>query len=80
MNGRHLGERVAHLVVDGALRNFASFDVGDGNTQRKRNRSGREHLIAVGNEQQKIWPPCGKRVGQAENGDADGLGHARVGV
>ena len=49
---------------------------------RKRERDGgwSEHLVAVGDEQQQIGTPCGERVGQAEDGDADGLGHAGVGV
>ena len=61
-------------------RHFAAFDVGDGNAQRERNRGGRQHLVAVGDQQQQVGPPCGERVGQAEDGDADGLGHAGVGV
>ena len=75
-----LGESVAHLVVDGALADFAAFDVSDGNAQRDRNRRRREHLVAVGDEQQQVGTPGGERVGQAEDGDADGLGHAGVGV
>ena len=39
-----------------------------------------QHLVAVGDEQQQIGPPRGERVGQAQNGQADGLGHAGVGV
>jgi hypothetical protein len=61
-------------------RDFAAFDVGDGNAQGERNRGGRQHLVAVGDEQQQIGPPGGERVGQAEDGHADGLGHAGVGV
>ena len=80
VNVRQLGESVAHLVVDGALAHFAAFDVGDGNAQSERGRCGREHLVAVGDEQQQIGPPGGERVGQAEDGEADGLGHAGVGV
>ncbi len=75
-----LGEGVAHLVVNGALADLAAFDVGDGNAQRESNRCGRQHLIAVGDEQQQIGPPCRERVGQPEDGDADGLGHAGIGV
>ena len=41
---------------------------------------GRKHLVAVGDQQQQVGTPCGERIGQAENGDADGLGHAGVGV
>ena len=41
---------------------------------------GREHLVAVGDEQQQIGTPGGEGVGKAENGHADGLGHAGVGV
>ena len=75
-----LGESVADLIVDSSLRDFATFDVGDGNAQGQRNGSGRHHLIAVGDEQQQVWTPGGERVSQAEDGDADGLGHAGVGV
>src|ERR1039458_4774321 len=31
-------------------------------------------------EQQQVWTPGSERVSQAEDGDADGLGHAGVGV
>ena len=75
-----LGEGVAHVVVDGALADFAAFDVGDGDAQGERDGCGRQHLVAVGDEQQQVGTPGGERVGQAEDGDADGLGHAGVGV
>jgi hypothetical protein len=75
-----LGEGVAHLVVDGALADFAAFDVGDGNAQSEGNGGGGQHLIAVGDEQQQIGAPGGERVGQAQDGEADGLGHAGIGV
>jgi hypothetical protein len=75
-----LGEGVAHLVVDGALADFAAFDVGDGDAQGESDGGGRQHLVAVGDEQQQIGPPGGERVGQAQDGEADGLGHAGVGV
>ncbi len=80
MDVGQLGEGVAHLVVDGALADFAALDVGDGNAQGQGNGGGGEHLVAVGDEQQQVGPPGGERVGQAEHGEADGLGHAGVGV
>ena len=80
MDVRQLGERVAYVVVDCALLDFAALDVRDGNTQSERDRGGREHLIAVGDEQQQVRPPGGERVGKAEDGEADGLGHPGVGV
>ena len=61
-------------------RDFAAFDVSDGNAERERDGSGREHLVAVGDEKQQVGTPGGERVGQTEDGDADGLGHSSVGV
>ena len=78
MDVAHLGERVAHGIVDGAFADFAAFDVGDGNAKGQRNCSGSQHLVAVGNEQKRsgrIWPEA---VRQAESSHADGLGHADV--
>ncbi len=46
----------------------------------ERNRGWREHLVAVGDQQQQVGAPCGEGVGQAEDGHADGFGHAGVGV
>jgi hypothetical protein len=77
---RELGQCVAHLVVDGALRNFAAFNMSDGNAQRNRDRRRRQHLISIGNQQQNVGPPGSQCIGQAEDREADGLGHAGVGV
>jgi hypothetical protein len=75
-----LGEGIAHLVVDGALAYFAAFDMGNGNAQSESGRCGRKHFVAVGDQQQQIGAPGGEGVGQAQDGEADGLGHARVSV
>ena len=75
-----LGEGVADLVVDGALADFAAFDVGDGNAQGERDGGGGQHLVAIGDEQQQVGTPGGERVGEREDGDADGFGHAGIGV
>jgi hypothetical protein len=75
-----LGERVAHLVVDGALAHFAAFDVGYGNAHGQRGGSGSQHLVSVCDEQKEIGPPCRERIGQAENRETDCLGHAGIGV
>ena len=58
MNVGQLGEGVADLVVDGALADFAAFDVRDGNAQRERDAGGRQHLVAVGDEEQQIGTPA----------------------
>ena len=46
----------------------------------KRDRCGRQHLVAVGDQQQQVGPPRGQCVGQAEDREPDRLGHPRVGV
>ena len=74
------GESVANVVVDGALADFTTLDVSDGNAQGESDGCRREHLIAVGDQQQHIGTPGGEGVSQAEDGDADGLGHAGIGV
>jgi len=49
-------------------------------SQGECDRGRREHLIAVGDQQQNVRAPGGERVGQAEDGEADGFGHPGVGV
>jgi hypothetical protein len=61
-----LGEGVADGVVDGALADFAALDVGDGDAQGEGDGGGREHLVAVGDEQQQVGPPGAERIGEAE--------------
>jgi len=68
------------VVVDGALGDFSALDVGDGDAQGEGDGRGGEHLVAVGDEEQDVWPPRGERIGETENGDADGFCHAGVGV
>jgi len=75
-----LCERVAHLVVDRALRNLASFNVRDGNAQCQSYRSRSQHLVPVGDEQQNVGTPCRECIGKPENRNPDRLGHAGVGV
>ena len=75
-----LGEGVADGVVDGALRDFAAFNVSDGDAEGEGDGGWGEHLIAVGNEEEEVRTPGGECVGQAEGGEADGLGHAGVGI
>ncbi len=76
----HFSERVSNGVVDGALADLATLDVGDGDTQGKGDGGGREHLVAVGDEQEEVGAQISEQVGKAEHGDADGLGHSDVGV
>ena len=80
VDGCEFGEGVADVVIDGALGDFAAFNVSDGDAQREGNGGWGEHLIAVGDEQQNVRAPGGKRVGKTEDGEADGLGHTGVGV
>ncbi len=58
-----LGEGVADLVVDGALADFATFDVGDGNSQSERDAGGCHHLVAIGDEEHEVGTPGSERVG-----------------
>ena len=51
---RHLGESVADLVVDGALADFAAFDVRHGDTQCECHRRRSQHLVAIGDQQQQV--------------------------
>ena len=76
----HLGDGVAHGVVDGAFADFAAFDVRDGNAQGERDAGGGEHLVAVGDEQEQVGAHLRERVGEAEDGEAHRLGHAGIGV
>ena len=47
---------------------------------RESYRRRRKHFIAVSDQQQQIGTPCGESVREAECGEANGLGHACVGV
>ena len=76
----HLGERVSDGVVDRAFADLATLDVGDGDAQGKGDGCGREHFIAVGDEQEEVGAQIAEQVGEAEHGDADGLGHSDIGV
>ena len=53
-----LGDRVADLVVDGALADFAAFDVGDGDAQGERDAGGGHHLVAIGDEEHEVGTPA----------------------
>ena len=77
---RELGQSVTDVVVDGSLANLAAFDVGDGNAQSERDGRGRHHLVAIRNEEKQVGTPCGKGIGEGQNGDADGLCHTSIGV
>ena len=74
------GEGVSDLVVDGALADFAAFDMSDGNAQGKRGTCRSHHLVAVGDEKHQVWTPGGEGVSKREDGDADGFRHAGIGV
>ena len=52
----------------------------EGNAQRSGHRGGRQHFVAVGDEEQQVGAHLTEAIGQAQHGDADGLGHADVGV
>ena len=80
VDGGELGEGVADVVVDCALGDFAAFDVGYGNAEGEGNGRGSEHFVTVGDEQKQVWTPGGECVGQAQDGETDGLGHAGIGV
>ena len=80
MDVGQLGNRIAHLVVNRSLAHLATLDVGNGDTQRKRHGRGRQHFIAVGDQQQQVGTPRGQSVGQAEDRDADRLRHAGIGI
>ena len=80
MHVGQLRQGVAYLVIDGALAHFAAFDMGDRNAQRQCRRGGSQHLIAIGNEEQKMGPPGSQRIRQAQNRHADRFGHARIAI
>jgi len=80
MNVAHLGEGVANGVINGAFTDFASFDMGDGDSQGQRDGSRGEHFVAIGDQEKNVRAHLTETVRQTEGGDADGLGHADVGV
>ena len=75
-----LGEGVADLIVDGAFTDLAAFDVGDGDAEGEGDGGGGEHLVAIGDEEEEVGAHLAEGVGEAEAGEAEGLGHAGVGV
>ncbi len=77
---RHHGERIADGVVDSAFADFAAFDVGDGNAKSESDGSRREHFVTIGDEKKDVRAQLAESVGEAEGGDADGLGHADVSI
>ena len=80
MDVAHLGEGVAHGVIDRAFADLATFDVSDRNAQGKRDGSGREHFVAIGNQEKNVRAHLAEAIGQAERSHANGLGHADVGI
>ena len=71
-----------------AIRIFTGAPIPEGadavviqeDAQREGDGGWGEHLITVSDEEQDVGTPGGKRVGKTEDGEADGLGHTRVGV
>src|SRR5258708_3601179 len=80
VNMAHLGEGIAYGVVNRALADFAALDMRDGDPQGQRYGSRREHFVAVGDQEKNVRAHLPKTVREAHRSDADGLGHADVGV
>jgi len=74
------GEGVAHLVIDCALAHFTAFDVGNRDAQSESSGGGRQHFVAVGDQQEQVRAPGSEGVSQTQNGEANGFSHAGVGV
>ncbi len=41
---------------------------------------GGHHFIAIGDEKHEVGTPCTESVGEREDGDADGFGHAGISI
>jgi hypothetical protein len=80
MDVAHFCERVANGVVDGAFADFAALDVGDGNAKGQGNACGSQHFVAIGNEKEQVRANLRQRIGQRKSGQADGFGHADIGI
>src|SRR5208337_3137891 len=80
MNVTHLRQGVAHGVVNRAFADFAALDVRDGNAQCQSHGGGGQHLVAVRDQEQQVRPQASKQIGQAEDGNANGLGHSDVAI
>ena len=50
----HFGQCISHGIVDRALTDFAALDMRDGNAKGQCNGSGRQHFIAIGNQQKQV--------------------------
>src|SRR5208337_1519544 len=61
----HLGESMAHGVVDGAFADLSAFDMRDGNAQRQGDGSGRQQFVAVRDEQEQVWTHLPQAVSEA---------------
>ena len=76
----HLRQGVPHSIVNRPFADFSAFNMGDGNPQRQRDRSGSEHFVAVGNQKKNVRPHLPETIREAQRGHANGLGHADVGI
>ncbi len=77
---RHLCQCISYGVVDGAMADFADFNVRGGDAECKRNGGWRQHLITVCDQQQQIGTHDSQLVCQAQRGQTNGLCHSNVGV
>ncbi len=73
VQGGHLGERVAHGLIDCAFAEFAAVDVRDGNAEHNGCDSRGEKLEAVAEENEDVWLEPGECFGETIETDADGM-------
>ena len=65
MDVAHLGDRVAQLLVDGALGELAARDVRDRQVQDRRGGGRREDLVAIAQQDDDVGLKPGEGVGKA---------------
>ena len=73
VNVAHFRERISHHIVDCPLADLTTLYVRDRNTKREGDRSRREHLVPVGNQQQQVRPHLPQQIGQGKHGHAQRL-------
>ena len=74
MDVRHLRDRVAHRLVEGAFGGVAAGDVGERDVVHQARLGGREDLEAVAEDEDDLGPQLLERVGHADHAEADRLG------
>ncbi len=75
-----LGKGISDAVVNDAFADLSAFDVDHRNPQRERDRSRRQHLITIRDDEKQIRPHPSQAICKSQNRYADRFCHPHVGI